>query len=157
MLAALVLAAVVVADVATPPPTALSKRGFDTDLPTAVRAIAFRPFMPDRPVTEVALLPPFHGEDVSRNEGVGLAYRRAGRAWLLQEWPRNGGSLADFGRLTSFQGCADVHAVGGNEKPRGVVWTTPRGLVLSLTPDGSAEPPVIEAEFRRLVERGGCR
>ena len=114
--------------------------------------------MPGHP-TDVALLTPFHGEsNLSRNEGIGLEYStRDGRAWILSEWPRNGGTLAEFAPLPAFGGCTDVHAVGGREHPRGVVWSTPRGLVLSLTPDGSAEPKTIEAEFRRLVERGACR
>ncbi|MGD1067191.1 MAG: hypothetical protein ABR975_10290 [Vulcanimicrobiaceae bacterium] len=157
MLAPLLLAAVLLADDATPPPTALGRRGFDVPLATAVRAISFRPFLPDRPPTDVALLTPFHGESISRNEGVGLEYERDGRAWILSEWPQNGGTLNAFQPLPAVPGCHDVHAVSGRIQPRGVVWTTPHGLVLSLTPDGVASPSVIEAEFRRLVGLGACR
>jgi hypothetical protein len=160
MLPLLFAAAVMLADLETPAPTALGRRGFETDLPTAVRAISFRPFIPGHP-TDVALLTPFHlavqEASTSRNEGIGLEYARDGRAWILSEWPQNGGTLAEFAPLPAYRSCTDVHAVGGREHPRGVVWTTPRGLVLSLTPDGSAEPKTIEAEFRRLVERGACR
>ena len=137
------------------PPSALAARGFVTDRGAAERAIAFRPFVVDRPV-EVALLPPFHGAHVSANEGIGYAYGPAGHGWILQEWPRNGGSLAAFQPLPAVKRCADVRAIGGNAKPRGVVWTTSRDVVMALTPEAGAEPRTILAEFRRLVRRGGC-
>ena len=138
------------------PSSALAARGFVTDRAAAERAIAFRPFVPAAAPSEVALLPPFHGAQISANEGIGYAYAFAGKRWVLQEWPRNGGTLAAFQPLRAEGRCTDVHAVGGNEKPRGVAWTTPRGMVFALTPDGSAEPRAILAEFRRLVHRGAC-
>jgi hypothetical protein len=131
----------------------LAARGFITDRAAAERAIAFRPFLPVAAPDQVALLPPFHGAAVSANEGIGYAYG----GWILQEWPRNGGSLADFAPLPGQPPCTDVRAVGGNEKPRGVVWTTPRGLVMALTPLSGDEPRAIFVEFRRLVRRGACR
>lgn len=140
----------------------LAHRGFVTDRTTAERAIAFRPFvpfLPDESPLEVALLPPFHGDQVSPNEGIGYAYGRRGRTWILSEWPRNGGTLASFAALPGATGahCGDVHAIGGNTRPRGVVWSTPRGIVLSLTPDGDADPRAIVTEWHRLVRLGGCR
>lgn len=138
--------------------SALSLRGTVIGRAMAERSVAFRPFVPDAEPTEVALLPPFHGDTkVRANEGIGYAYGRRGRAWLLSEWPRNGGNLSSFARLRADGPCGDVHAVGGTTKPRGVVWSTPRGLVFSLTPDGDAEPAVIFAEFRHLAGRGACR
>jgi hypothetical protein len=137
------------------PPSALAARGFVTDRRAAERAIAFRPFVADPPA-EVALLPPFHGAHVSANEGIGYAYGAPGHGWILQEWPRNGGSLAAFQPLPATKPCADVRAVGGNAKPRGVVWTTSRDVVMALTPEAGAEPRAILAEFRRLVRRGAC-
>jgi hypothetical protein len=137
--------------------SALSQRGFVTDRAAAERAIAFRPFVPDRTTIEVALLPPFHGGQLSKNEGIGYEYARHGRDWILQQWPRNGGNLSAFASLPAYGTCGDVHAVGGRKKPRGVTWTTPRGLVFSLTPDGTAEPHTILTEFRRLANLGACR
>jgi len=137
--------------------SALSLRGFVTDRAAAERAIAFRPFVPDRAPVGVALLPPFKGGQLSKYEGIGYEYARHGRDWILQQWPRNGGNLSGFAGLPAYGPCGDVHAVGGRKNPRGVTWTTPRGLVFSLTPDGTAEPRTILAEFRRLVNLGACR
>jgi hypothetical protein len=142
---------------AAAPTSALSQRGFVTDRAAAERAIAFRPFIPERTPREVALLPPFHGGQLSKYEGIGYEYARHGRDWILQQWPRNGGDLSAFASLPAYGGCGDVHAVGGRKKPRGVTWTTPRGLVFSLTPDGTAEPRTILIEFRRLANLGACR
>jgi len=140
-----------------PPLSALGVRGFVTNRAMAERAISFRPFVPDRAPLEVALLPPFHGEQLSKNEGIGYDYARHGRSWILLQWPRNGGDLSEFATLPAEIGCSDVHAVGARKHPRGVAWTTPRGLVFSLTPDGGADPRTILAEFRRLVKLGACR
>jgi hypothetical protein len=125
------------------PATPLGQRGFVTDRSSAERAIAFRPFTPDDPVTEVALLPPFHGAQVSANEGIGYAYGHGGRPWTLLEWPRRGGTLEAFPRLSAEPSCPAVYAIGGRKKPRGIVWATPHGLVLALTAEGSADPQVI--------------
>jgi hypothetical protein len=139
------------------PSSAFANRGFVTDRAAAERAIAFRPFVPDRAPLEVALLPPFHGDQLSKNEGIGYDYARRGRSWILQQWPRNGGDLRAFAPLPADGSCVDVHAVGGKKKLHGVAWTTPRGMVFSLVPDGTADPRTIFAEFRRLVKLGACR
>lgn len=141
----------------TAPHSALDGRGFVTNRSAAERAISFRPFVPDRAPLEVAILPPFHGEGVSKNEGIAYDYARNGRSWILQQWPRNGGDLNAFAPLPAEGACADVHAVGGKKHPRGVAWTTPRGMVFSLTPDGIADAHTIAAEFRRLTKLGACR
>lgn len=138
------------------PTSPLGRRGFVTDRGTAERAIAFRPFAPGAPVSEVALLPPFHGAQIAANEGIGYAYARDAADWTLLEWPRRGGSLDAFPRLAAEAGCRDVHAIGGKAKPRGIVWTTPHGQVLALSAEGPADPRAIRAEFRRLVRRGAC-
>ncbi|HTJ26710.1 MAG TPA: hypothetical protein VMA36_11170 [Candidatus Limnocylindria bacterium] len=139
--------------------TPLAHRGFVTERTTAERAVAFRPFVPDRQPIQVALLPPFHGGQVSANEGIAYAYGRRGRTWILSEWPRNGGTLSAFAPFPTAREprCDDVHAVGGSERPRGVAWSTPRGIVLTLTPDGSADPRTLVTEWHRLVRRGACR
>lgn len=136
----------------------MRRRGTLTDRASAERSVAFHPFPPDAQTEEVALLPPFHGDPRRRlNEGIGYRYGRHGQAWLLSEWPRSGGDLNAFARLGRDGPCRDVHTVGFITKPRGVVWSTPRGLVLSLTSDGDAEPAAIFAEFRHLAGRGACR
>ncbi|HEY4441545.1 MAG TPA: hypothetical protein VGN14_13895 [Candidatus Elarobacter sp.] len=150
-------AAVRAADDPTKPLSALERRGFVTDRATAERAISFRPFVPDRSPSEVALIPPFHGGQLSKYEGIAYEYGRHGRSWILQQWPQNGGNLSAFAPLPREQNCSDVHAIGGKRHPRGVAWTTPRGLAFSLTPDGGADPRTIVAEFRRLVKLGACR
>ncbi|GEM_PF-1527327 len=139
------------------PASPLGRRGFVTDRATAERAIAFRPFVSGDPVSEVALLPPFHGAQISANEGIGYAYAHAGGSWTLLEWPRRGGTLEAFPRLPAEPGCSDVYAIGGKTKPHGVAWTTPHGLVLALSAEGTVDPRAILAEFRRLVRRGACR
>jgi hypothetical protein len=146
------------ATVSTPPPSSpLAHHGFVTDAATAERAIAFRPFVPHDPIDAVALEPPFHGAGVSANEGIAYAYRREARTWILSEWPASGGSITAFAQLSGVaeSGCA-LRVVGGTAHPRGVVWRTPRGLVMSLLPDGSADRRIIVAEWRRLVRSGAC-
>jgi hypothetical protein len=135
----------------------LALRGVITERGVAERSIAFRPFVPDSAPIEVALVPPFHGAQTVANEGIGYSYGRGGRNWILLQWRRNGGTLAAFPALPAERNCTDVHAVGGDAKPRGVAWATPRGLVFALTAEGPAEPATILTEFRRLVRRGACR
>jgi hypothetical protein len=143
----------------TPAPFwAQDRRGQVTGRAAAERTIAFRPFAPDGAQPQAVVLPPFHGSARDRTlVGIAYTYVRRGRTWVLSEWPRNGGDLAVFAPLAAEPGCAGVRAAGGREKPRGVVWPTPRGLVFSLTTDGSAGLQTIRAEFRRLVQRGACR
>ncbi|MBV8582260.1 MAG: hypothetical protein JO225_02630 [Candidatus Eremiobacteraeota bacterium] len=157
MLAPYLALLVLLSDAPATPYAPLANRGFVTDRATAERAIGFRPFVPDPNPVQVALVPPFHGGQLSANEGIAYAYGHRGRDWIMQEWPRNGGSLAAFAALPAEPRCADVHAIGGTAKLRGVAWTTPRGIVMALTPDGAAEPRTILGEFRRLVRRGACR
>jgi len=143
----------------TPAPVSpLAHHGFITDRNTAEHAIAFTPFLPDPDPVAVALEPAFHGDQLSKNEGIAYAYVRHGRTWIVSEWPRNGGSLdawapLDVGGVT----CGEVHAIGKSTAPRGVVWATPHGLVMSLVPDGYADGRTVLGEWRRLARRGACR
>lgn len=124
---------------------------------TLASAIAFRPFVPDGTIRSTSLQPPFHAGAV-HGEGIAYDYARNARAWILSEWPRRGGSLDRFMPLALGEGrCVDVHAVGNAKEPRGIVWSTPRGVILSLVPDGSADARTIAAEWRRLVRLGACR
>lgn len=156
LLLALTAPALAAEPVKTPAPA--SKRGFRVDdRRIAEAAIAFRPTRPDTAVEDVALQPPFYGGQVSANEGIAYTYERAGRTWILSEWPRNGGSLDAFAPFTGPAACAGSHAVGSPAKPRGIVWSTPRNIVLSLVADGHAPKNALAAEQRRLARRGACR
>lgn len=124
----------------------------------ASAALAFAPFRPDGAIRSVSAQPPFHGTDTRAHRGIRFNYARHGRAWILSEWPRNGGSLRAFPAMAAAQdGCTDVHTVGDVTVPRGLVWSTPHGMVYSLLPDGRADARTIVAEWRRLVRRGACR
>lgn len=150
----LLIAAVSALTVSSP----LAGHGVPMERAAAERALAFRPFVPDGAIRATALQPPFHGGDTARNDGIAYDYAHAARAWILSEWPRRGGTLHAFAPLAVAEArCADLHRVGDAHAPRGVVWSTPRGMVLSLVPDGSADLSTIVAEWRRLVRRGACR
>ena len=155
-----VLAVLLLAARPAPSPTPVSPlahHGFVTPRAVAERAIAFRPFVPAARPIDVALEPPFHGDQISANEGIAYAYRHAARTWVLSEWPIGRGSIDAFPPLAENDArCGTLHAAGGTTRPRGVVWKTPRGLVMSLLPDGSAERRVLVAEWRRLARLGAC-
>jgi len=145
---------------ATPSPYLVARQGIETPERDALSGIGFRPFTPTRHALTVALLAPFKGPDTLANRGIGYEYAGdRGRMYVLRQWPSNGGSISGFPGITLNEpACPDVHAFGGTKsKPRGLVWTTPRGLVLTLQPDGAPDPRNLEAEWRRLVRRGACR
>jgi len=145
---------------ATPSPYVISRLGIETPERDALSGIGFRPFVPSRHPLAVALLAPFHGADTVANRGIGYEYAGdRGRMYVVRQWPSNGGSIRGFPTIALGEAaCPDVHAFGGtNSKPRGLVWTTPRGLVFTLQPDGAPDTRNLEAEWRRLVRRGACR
>jgi hypothetical protein len=144
----------------TPSPYLIARMGIETPERDALGGIGFRPFVPSHRPAVVALLAPFKGADTAQNRGIGYEYAGdRGKMYALAQWPSNGGSISGFpGMSLGEAGCPDVHAFGGTKsKPRGLVWTTPRGLVFTLQPDGAPDPRNVEAEWRRLVRRGACR
>lgn len=158
---ALVAAPVLAHDEVKPPPTPspwlVGRLGVSTPEQDALEGIGFRPFVPTRVYKDVALLAPFHGDDVRDNRGIGYEYEEHGRLYVLTQWPANGGSLGDFPAIKNAgeHDCPDVHAFPGNA--RGIVWMTSHSVVATLRPDGANDRKTLLAEWHRLVRRGACR
>ncbi|MGB8265951.1 MAG: hypothetical protein WCE44_06495 [Candidatus Velthaea sp.] len=155
---ALALAPAAAADrKATPSPWLVGRLGISTPEHDALEAIGFRPFVPSRTSKDVALLPPFQGNDTRENRGIGYEYEAGGRLYVLSQWPWGGGSIAGFPALkdSGAGDCRDVHSFPGH--PHGIAWTTPRGIVAALRPDGENDANTLLAEWHRLLRRGACR
>ena len=143
-----------------PRPTSIIERmGVAMAFPAARHAIAFGPFTPPRHIVGVALLPPFHGEDTRANRGIGFEYADlAGRLYALAEWPANGGTLAHFPSLGAQEPeCPDARTFSRGTRPNGIVWSTTRGLIMTLQADGANDARTLELEWRKLIRRGVCR
>jgi hypothetical protein len=147
-------------DVKKPPPTPspwlVGRLGVSTPEQDALAGIAFRPFVPTRVYKDVALLAPFRGKDTRGNRGIGYEYEDRGRLFVLTQWPANGGSIDGFPALAGGDpDCRDARAFP--DAGAGIVWSTPRGIVAALRPDGESDANVLVAEWHRLVRRGACR
>jgi hypothetical protein len=143
-----------------PRPTSIIDRMGVAMSETAARhAIGFGPFAPPRTILGVALLPPFHGDDTRANRGIGFEYADpAGRRYALSEWPGNGGTLTRFTPLdTEDTSCPDAHTFSRGTRPHGIVWSTSRGLIMTLQADGVNDARTLELEWRKLIRRGVCR
>lgn len=126
-------------------PLLLDSRGVRVPLESALKQIAFRPFIPGPQVAAVALVPPLGGEDRRESHGVAIEYANAGDALVLSEWPR-------LGFEVTGSPCAPVAY-----KPDGLLWTTRNGLVMTLQADGTVKPSRIVHEVHRLFQAGACR
>ncbi|MFN2527269.1 MAG: hypothetical protein ABR584_00960 [Candidatus Baltobacteraceae bacterium] len=133
------------------PDTLVSHRGISMPLPKAVRGISFRPFLPSHQIVDVALVAPLGGKDNRKNRGIAFEYASGGQLLVLSEWPIND-LRVDFGptRLGASPCTLIKYADDG------VLWTTPRHLVMTLIPDGKIKPSHLSAEARRLLSRGAC-
>ena len=91
--------------------------------------------------------------------GIGFEYADlAGRLYALAEWPANGGTLAHFSPLGAQEpGCPDARTFSRGTRPNGIVWSTTRGLIMSLQADGANDARTLELEWRKLIRRGVCR
>jgi len=120
-------------------------------LQKAVRGISFRPFLPSHQIVDVALVAPLGGKDNLKNRGIAFEYTSSGQLLVLLEWPINNLHI-DFGptRLSSSP-CTPLKYADD-----GVLWSTPRHLVMTLIPDGKIKPSHLSAEARRLLSRGAC-
>jgi hypothetical protein len=125
----------------------------------ARHGIAFRPFAPPRHIIAAALLPPFRGDDVRANRGIGLEYTDADvRRYALAQWPANGGTLKRYGPLSEPEpGCPSARTFLRSRPPNGIVWSTPKGIVMTLQADGANDAQTLQAEWKKLVRRGVCR
>lgn len=144
---------------ATPPASIVARMGVEMSEPAARHEIAFRPFSPPRRIVAVALLPPFHGDDTRANRGIGFEYADAnGRRYALAQWPANGGSITRFEPLAQPEsGCADARTFSRGTTPNGIVWSTTRGLIMTLQADGTNDARTLEIEWKKLIRRGVCR
>jgi hypothetical protein len=139
--------------------TIVGRMGLQMSEAAARHGVAFRPFAPPRKIVAAALLPPFHGDDTRANRGIGFEYTDAsGRRYALAQWPANGGSVERFAPLEPRDpGCADARTFTRGTKPSGIVWSTPRGLIMTLQADGANDARTLEIEWSKLIRRGVCR
>ena len=144
---------------ATPEPSLIASRGKSFSLAEARRKVAFRPFLPARDYVDVAMLPAFFGGDNPKNWGIGLEYAVNGKRFALSEWPQRGQSLTAYASAKKEGNCTDVHTFLTQHAHRanGYIWSTPRGIVMTLQPDFNADRRAMAAEFHRLERRGVCR
>jgi hypothetical protein len=144
----------------TPTPGTIAGRmGQEMSEQAARRGIAFRPFTPPRRILTVALIPPFHGDDTRANRGIVYEYADVwGRRFALAQWPANGGSIRRFPALVPQDAdCSEAGSFSGGAQPRGIVWTTARGQIRTLAPDGASDARTLEIEWKKLIRRGACR
>jgi hypothetical protein len=139
--------------------TIVERMGLAMSEARARHEIVFRPFAPPRRIVAVALLPPFHGDDVRANRGIGFAYLDdSGRRDAFAQWPANGGTVDQFALLDHGDpDCPDARTFPRATKPDGIVWSTPHGLVMTLQADGANDARTLNIEWRKLIRRGVCR
>ena len=141
----------------TPPPTLIAVRGVEMPENQVLRQIGFRPFVPARQLIDAALLPPYHGDDIAANRGIGYEYEHAGRTYALFQWPANGGTLSTWAATNKIDRCTDLHLMGNLDNPYAMAWITPHGQVMMVEIDGKTEPRALRGEATRLIRRGACR
>lgn len=132
------------------PDTLASHLGVSTPFETAVRGIAFRPYLPAHEFLDVALIAPLTGTDTRASRGIALEYVAAGQALVLSQWPMP----ADL-RLGQQEPAAIPCQVTAM-KADTALWTTHGRVMMTLRPDGKVKPSRIFAEARRLLRRGAC-
>lgn len=129
----------------------LDGRGVAMPFGTAIHLISFKPYLPAERIGAVAVIPPLGSDDTLANRGIAFEYTKGGAKMILSEWPAQNFRIAFAGHDASAAPCKPV-AYSHN----GVVWTTPKGLVLTLQPDGGATAARVTREARALIARG-CR
>ena len=143
------------------PKTLLESRGLPMSSQEALQRITFHPYVPVKSYLEVALLPPFHGDDkdVPENRGIGYEYVRNGRTFVIRQWPRAGGTLGSYAAMPGVPGCSDVHVAAGTLRHiDGIAWATANFVfALQLDTDEKDDPRAVRSEWLRLVARGACR
>jgi len=120
-------------------------------LQKAVRGIWFRPFLPSHQILDVALVAPLGGTDNRKNRGIAFEYASGGQLLVLSEWPINDLHVDLVPTGLGASPCTPMKYANN-----GVLWTTPKHLVMTLIPDGKIKPSHLSAEARRLLSRGAC-
>ncbi len=129
----------------------LDGRGVAMSFEKAVHLISFAPLLPIERVDAIAVIPPLGNDDSLANRGIAFEFTANGAKMILSEWPAQNFRIAFAGHDASAVSCKPV-AYSHN----GIVWTTPKGLVLTLQPDGGAKAARIAREANALIARG-CR
>jgi hypothetical protein len=122
---------------ATPPPMLIDERGVT---------------MPPSGVLAYAVLPPLGDVDNDAHRGLGIEYVTNDRAMLISQWPRQNFTIAFARGKGAIAPCTLAHY-----KADGAAWVTPHDVVVTLQPDGSVAPSVVDDEARRLMRAGACR
>jgi hypothetical protein len=136
----------------TPPPMLIDGRGTTMPLEQAVSHIVFRPYIPTSQVLAYAVLPPLGDLDTDAHRGIGIEYVNNGRAMLLSQWPKQDFMIAFARSVGPIAPCTLAHY-----KADGAAWLTNANVVMTLQPDGSVAPSVVDDEARRLMRAGACR
>lgn len=134
------------------PPMMIDDRGKVMPLEEAVKVIGFRPYLPPGQILAIAVIPPLGDLDTVANRGLAIEYVTGRQPMLLSEWPNKQGYRLNFlGADITTTPCKMAHF-----KINGPAWTTRRGLLITLQPDGNVDAKTVDAEARRLMRLGGC-
>lgn len=134
------------------PPMLIDQRGITMPLEAAVKEISFRPTLPPGQVLAFAVIPPLGGPDKRETRGLAAEYASGRVAMVLSEWPKGSYTLAFPGKDITNSPC-----VFAKFSATGIAWTSRRGLLMTLQPDGNVSARAVEAEARRLIAAGACR
>jgi hypothetical protein len=140
------------APAATPPPMLIDQRGTTMPLEQAIGHVVFRPFVPSSQILAYAVLPPLGDLDTDAHRGLGIEYVSNNRAMLLSQWPKQDFMIAFARAHGPLAPCTLAHY-----KADGAAWLTSKNVVMTLQPDGSVAPAVVDDEARRLMRAGACR
>ncbi len=133
-------------------PALIARRGEERSLGDALAGIGFTPFIPRHVVVvTAALLPPFTGDDVRKNRGIGIEYESAGGLYALSQWPSHGVSPEGATPVGTEAGCPISMF-----RRAGFLWQSAT-RISTLQPDGDAAPSSVLHEARRIIREGACR
>jgi hypothetical protein len=135
------------------PSLLIDDRGITMPLDEAVTKISYRPWIPPVQVLKFAVIPPLGDLDTPAHRGIAIEYASGRQPMLLSEWPKQNFTLLFLhNKDISVAPCETAHY-----KADGVAWTTHGKLAMTLQPDGTTDPKMVEAEARRLIAAGACR
>ena len=130
----------------------LDARGIIMPLAKAEKNVALRPFLPVRKPLAFAVIPPLGGPDLPSTRGIGIEYATPnGDRFVLSQWPKQNYDLNFILRNITSTPCVPVRFMQTN-----LAWTTKRGLLMTLLPDGTLSGSVLAREAQRLLRHGAC-